>query len=294
MAELAYVNGKFCPIANAKVSIEDRGFQFGDGVYEVIVAYEGQVFLLAPHMKRLRRSAAAIGFDYDFDANPLEPIIEQGLKRCRLREATIYVQLTRGAGVRSHVIPDGLTPTVVMTFRRRPDVPDELRERGAKVMTTLDTRWINCYIKAITLLPNLLAKNEALQKGYDDAVFASPSGQVRECTAANLFVVYHGNLLIPTRTEYVLHGVTQAFAIECAELLGIRAEERGITIDMMCGADEVFMSGTTVEILGITEIDGQPVGDGQVGPITEQLYAEFLKRSRAGTSSASKTERVRS
>ena len=294
MAELAYINGRFCPIADAKVSIEDRGFQFGDGVYEVIVAYEGNVFLLAPHMKRLRRSAAAIGLDYDFDANPLEPIIEKGLKRSRLREAMVYVQITRGVGVRNHVIPEGLKPTVVMTFRRRRDLPEELRERGAKVMTTLDTRWINCYIKAITLLPNVLARNEALQKGYDDAVFASASGQVRECTASNLFVVYHGNLMIPTRTEYVLHGVTQAFVIECAEVLGISAEERGITIDMMCGADEIFMSGTTVEVLGITEVDGQPVGEGRVGPVTQQLYDEFLRRSRAPASPRRKTERVRS
>ena len=294
MAELAYVNGEFGPIASAKVSIEDRGFQFGDGVYEVIVVYDGQVFLPAPHMKRLRRSAAAIGLDYDFNKKPLEPIIEQGLKRSRLREAMIYVQITRGAGARNHVIPEGMKPTVVMTFRRRLVLPEELRERGAKVMTTLDTRWINCYIKAITLLPNVMAKNNALQKGYDDAVFASASGQVRECTASNLFVVYHGNVMIPTRTEYVLHGVTQAFVVECAELLGISAEERGITIDMMCGADEVFMSGTTVEVLGITEIDGQPVGEGVVGPITKRLYDEFLKRSRVETKPRRKPARARS
>lgn len=293
MAELAYVNDEFCPIGSAKVSIEDRGFQFGDGVYEVIVVYDGKVFLLAPHMKRLRRSAAAIGLEYDFDENPLEPIIEKGLKRSKLREAMIYIQITRGTCARDPVYPEGLKPTVVMTFRRRPTLPDELRERGAKVMTTLDTRWINCYIKAITLLPNLLAKNEALQKGYDDAVFASASGQARECTSANLFVVYHGNVMIPTRTEYVLHGVTQAFVIECAELLGISAEERGITIDMMCGADEVFMSGTTVEVLGITEIDGQPVGEGTIGPITKRLYDEFLRRSRADATPKRKAQRAR-
>ena len=115
MGELAYVNGVFGPMAEASVSIEDRGFQFGDGIYEVIVAYDGRLFLVEQHMRRLRRSAAGIALEYDFEGRPLEPIIAEGLRRSELPDALIYIQITRGAGPRSHTIPAGLTPTVVMT-----------------------------------------------------------------------------------------------------------------------------------------------------------------------------------
>ena len=277
MTELAYINGVFCPIADAKVSIEDRGFQFGDGVYEVVVAYDGRPFLLDEHLMRLRRSLAAIGLD--FDPDPLEGIIAEGLERSGLGDAMVYLQVTRGAGSRNHNIPAGLTPTVVMTFKPRPVVPEELRRRGARVMTTLDTRWANCYVKAITLLPNVLAKNEALKKNCDDAIFVTASGEVRECTAANLFMVRGGNIQIPPRTEAILRGVTQGFVIDCASAIGLEVQERAFNVDMLRQADEVFMSGTTVEVLGITTIDDRPVGDGRVGPITDRLYAEFLKRA---------------
>ncbi len=281
MPELAYVNGVFGPIAEATVSIEDRGFQFGDGVYEVIVAYDGRLFLLELHMRRLRRSAAAIMLDYDFDEDPLEPIIAEGLRRCEFSDALVYVQLTRGVAPRSHEIPENITPTVVMTFKPLPVVPDELRQRGARMMTTLDTRWANCYVKAIILLPNVIAKNEALRRSYDDAIFVTETGEVRECTAYNLFIAKGGKLTIPPRTESILHGVTQGLLLECAAAIGLKVNEEAFDIATLCAADEVFMSGTTVDALGITSVDDQPIGDGRVGPITRRLYEEFVKRSRA-------------
>ena len=281
MPELAYVNGVFGPIAEATVSIEDRGFQFGDGVYEVIVAYDGRLFLLELHMHRLRRSAAAIMLDYDFDADPLEPVIAEGLRRCGFLDALVYVQLTRGVAPRSHEIPENITPTVVMTFKPLPVVPDELRQRGARMMTTLDTRWANCYVKAIILLPNVIAKNEALRRGYDDAIFVTETGEVRECTAYNLFIAKGGKLTIPPRTESILHGVTQGLLMECAAAIGLKVNEEAFDIATLCAADEVFMSGTTVDALGITSVDDQTIGDGRVGPITRRLYEEFVKRSRA-------------
>jgi len=280
MGELAYVNGIFGPIAEAKVSIEDRGFQFGDSIYEVIVAYGGRLFLLDRHIQRLRCSAAGIALDYDFEGRPLEPIIAEGLRRSELGDALIYIQLTRGAAPRSHVIPAGLTPTVVMTFKPLLPLPDALRSRGAKVITTLDTRWANCYIKATTLLPNVLAKNDALRRGYDDVIFVTAGGEVRECTAANLFLVTGGRLLIPPRNESILHGVTQGFLIECAEAIGVGVMEEPIPVESLRRADEVFMSGTAAEVLAITSIDDQPAGDGRVGPITQRLYDEFRRRTR--------------
>ena len=279
MPELAYLNGVFCPIADATVSIEDRGFQFGDGVYEVVVSHAGRPFQLEEHMQRLRLSAAAIGLEYDFDHAPLEPIIAEGMRRSELNDAMIYLQLTRGVAPREHAAPDSVRPTVVMTFKPRPVVPDEFRRRGARVITIPDTRWANCYIKAITLLPNTLAKTDALRRGYDDAIFVTRTGEVRECTAANVFVVHDGRLRTPPRTESILHGITQAFVLDCAAAAGVAGEEGTCTVEGLKRADEVFMSSTTTEILGITSIDDESVGDGQVGPVTKRLLREFRQRA---------------
>lgn len=289
MPELAYINGTFCPIAEAMVPIEDRGFQFGDGVYEVIVAYAGRLFLLELHMQRLRRSAGAIGLDYDFDARPLEPIIIEGLRRSGFHDAMIYLQLTRGVAPRAHEPPPGLTPTVVMTFKSLPALPDGLRSRGASVMTTIDTRWSKCYVKAITLLPNVLAKCEAARRGYDDAIFITEKGEVRECTSSNLFIARRGALQFPPRTESILHGVTQGFLRECAAAIGLTVEEKAFDVDTLLAADEVFMSGTTVEALGVTSIDDTPIADGNVGPITKRMYDEFRKRVETPKSQDAKT-----
>jgi len=280
MPELAYVNGVYGPPDQAKVSIEDRGFQFGDGVYEVIIAYGGQPFLLDRHLDRLRASLKGIELELDFAAYPIPTIVQDGLRRSELGDALIYLQITRGAAPRSHVIPANLTPTIVMTVKPLIPISEELRRRGARVMTTTDLRWANCYIKATTLLPNLLAKNQAARRGYDDAIFVSPGGEVRECTASNLFVISGGALRIPPRNESILHGVTQGFLVELADAIGLSVQEETILLDALRAADEVFLSGTASEVLAITSIDDHPVADGKVGPITARLYAEFLRRTR--------------
>ena len=280
MPELAYLNGAFGPIEQAKVSIEDRGFQFGDGVYEVVAAYNGRLFLLAEHMQRLRQSAAAIGLRYDFDANPIERVIEQGLRQSELRDAMVYLQITRGTAPRCHTIDESITPTVVMTFKPLPELPHELRRRGVRLVTTPDTRWANCYVKAVILLPNILAKNEALRQGYDDALFISADGQVRECTSSNIFIAKDDLLTYPPRTEAILHGVTQGFLVQCAKGMGIGVKEQAIDLESLYGADEVFMTGTTLDVLGVTSIDDRPVGVGLVGPLTQRMYREFIAQSR--------------
>ncbi len=140
MPELAYVNGEFLPLARATVSVEDRGFQFGDAVYEVIVSYNGRLFLPDEHMKRLRQSTAGIGLDYPYDRKPLIPVMQEGLRRSELADAMIYIQLTRGVAPRNIVIPPNIEPTTVMTFRPRPLVADETRRRGLRILTVPDIR----------------------------------------------------------------------------------------------------------------------------------------------------------
>lgn len=281
MAELAWVGGRFVPLAEAVVSVEDRGYQFGDAVYEVVAAYNGKPFLLDRHLARLRRSLDAVGIDFDPITQGLPALIAEGLQRADLGDALAYVQVSRGVAPRSHVIPKGIRPVLVLTFRRLPLVTDELRTRGLRTMTAPDTRWSDCYIKAVTLLPNVLAKNEALRRGYDEAIFVSADGEVRECTSANLFIVRDGVLRYPPLDESVLHGVTLGFVLECAGGLRIPVKDELISREALQSADEVFLSSTTTEVLGITSIDDQPVGDGRVGPITQQLFREFRARSRA-------------
>ncbi len=280
MPELAYVNGSFCDLGEAKVSVEDRGFQFGDGVYEVIVSYGGRLFLLEDHLARLQRSCDAIELPFDVHTASIADIIEEGLTRSGLNEAMIYVQVTRGVAPRSHAIPEAIEPTVVMTFKPRPSLPDDLRRRGARVLTVPETRWANCYIKAITLLPNTLARHQAVRRGYDDAVFVTADGEVRECTSANVFMVQRGVLVIPPLTEAILHGVTQKFLLTCAEGIGLTKRHEVLHIDAFREADEAFMSSTVGEVLGITAIDDRNVGTGRVGPVTQRLYDEFRRRTR--------------
>jgi len=280
MPELAYVNSEFVTLDRAVVSVEDRGFQFGDAVYEVIVSYHGKLFLPDEHMKRLRQSAAGIRLDYPFDQKPLVPIMQEGLRRSELREAMIYIQLTRGAAPRNIVIPPNIAPTTVMTFRHRPTVTEETRRRGLRVLTVPDIRWSNCFIKAVTLLPNMLARDEAVRQGCDDAVFVTHDGQVRECTASNIFIVKNGKVLTPRRTQAILHGVTQLFVMRCAESLRIPLEERDILVELLRTADEAFLSSTTSEVLGITSLDGKPIADGHVGPLTRRLHDEFVRQAQ--------------
>lgn len=280
MPELAYVNGVFTDLCDAKVSVEDRGFQFGDGVYEVVVSHSGRIFLLEQHMRRLKGSLEAIQIAYDLAANPLEPIIAEGIQRSGLTDAMVYIQITRGVAPRSHTIPKRITPTLVMTFKPFPEIPDEVRRRGAAIMTMRDTRWTKCYIKAITLLPNVLAKTEAVHRGFDDALFVDDAGQVRECTSANVFLVSDRQIVSPPRTEAVLHGITQAFLFECAAAAGCRVAEQSFDVDALIHADEVFVSSSLVEVLGVTSIDGHQIADGSVGPMTQRLLDEYRKQIR--------------
>ena len=279
-SELAYLNGKFLPLDRAFVSIEDRGFQFGDSVYEVIAVYDGRPFLAERHLERLRRSTAAIQLDLDLDALNLPEVIREGLERSGLGDALVYIQLTRGYAPRSHLVPARTTPTVVLTFKRLVTPSEETYARGVSVMTTREIRWAHCFIKAVTLLPNVLARTEAHRRGYDDAIFVTDAGEVREGTSSNVFVVQDGAVHLPPRTEAVLHGITQSVILGCAETVGVPVVERAFDVDFLHAADEVFLSSTTIEVLGVTAVDDQPVGAGKVGPITRKLHGELRRRTR--------------
>lgn len=280
MPELAYVNGRFSPISEATVSINDRGFLFADGVYEVLVAYGGRPFGLHEHLDRLTRSLAGIELPFDLTEHRIPELIQEGLERAGFDETMVYIQITRGAAPRLLAYPPDLAPTVVLTFRPKPHVSAELRKRGLSVMTVPDIRWPKCSIKSVALLPNSLVKNDAVRRGYDDAVFVAPSGEVREATASNVFAVANGALLTAPRSEAILHGITRGFVLECARRVGIPCEEAYPTVELLDRADEIFLSSTTIDIVGVTKLNDRPVGEGRVGPVTQRLYDQFQVQIR--------------
>lgn len=275
MPEIAYVNGTFGPLAEAKVSIEDRGFQFADGIYEVVVAPGGRPFKLEAHLARFRRSAEGIGLAVDFSALNLTGIFAEGIRRCGFPDVLIYVQITRGVASRDHVFPEKIAPTIVATFKPKPVIAANVRQRGVTLQTTRDIRWQLCHIKSVALLANILLKNEARKHGCHDAIIVSADGIVRETTCANVFLARAGRLVTPRADEHILHGVTRAYVLECAASVGIPVEERDFTVPEMLSADEVFISSTTQDVLAASMIDGHTIGAGRCGPIAEKLNACF-------------------
>lgn len=277
MPELAYVNGRFGPLADAKISVEDRGFQFADGVYEVVVAFGQEVFRLGAHLERLKRSLALIDMPLDLERLGVEAAIREGIERAGYRESMVYIQVTRGLQPRAHDYREPVEPTIVMTFKAKQSIAPGERARGYSVMTVEDFRWRRCEIKSVALLANVLAKNRALKQGYDDAVFLGPHNVVREGTSANVFAVRGGSLITPVTEEAILHGVTRVYILECARRAGIEFEERSIMLEELASADEAFLSSTTLDIMPLAKLDGRPVGQGAFGPVTRRLYDEYLE-----------------
>ncbi len=277
MPELAYINGTFCPIEQAKVSIEDRGFQFADGVYEVIVFHGDKPVMLAAHLGRLANSCRGINLDLDFERLNLKSIIEEGVRRAGFDNSMVYVQLTRGPAPRDHAHPSGCEPTVAMTFKAKPVVSPETRARGLSVMTMPDFRWSRCNIKSIALLPNVIAKNDALAGGYDDVVFIGPEGDVREASAANLFIIQSGHLLTRPEDPTILPGITRKLVLSCAERIDLPTRETPILKDDLISADEAFLCSTVIDILSVVRVDDQPIGAGRPGELTTALYRQMLE-----------------
>ena len=280
MAAIAYVNGQFSPIEQAVVSVEDRGFQLGDGVYEVLRTYGGRLHSVEAHLQRLFRSLEAIELKHPYTPAEIEGIIRECLRRAGLAESVVYLQITRGAGKRSKEFPQGLSPTLVITVRELEPRPPALRADGARIMTARDLRWQRCDIKSICLLPNVLVFNHAKAAGFHEAVFIEDDDTIAECCSANIFIVKEGRVATPPRSTRILGGVTRDEVIAVARGHGIPLEERAVTLAELRGADEVFLTSTTIEVLPVTRVDEQVIGDGKPGPVTQRL-SEIFRESVA-------------
>ena len=271
MPVLAYVNGKVMPIEEAMVPIEDRGYQFGDGVYEVVASYEGRLFMMEAHLDRLERSLHELAYD-PISRDEIRRAVVELLDRSGYDRAGVYIQITRGVAPRNHDFSSDIAPQIIMTVRPVKEIPAQMRHNGATAITVKDTRWQRCDIKTIQLLSNSMAKHKAVQAGCDDAVFVSEKGVVREGTSSNLFIVSGGRLTTHPLTDNILPGITRMVVLELCKSAGFAVEEAFFGPDALVAADEAFFTGTITEVLGIVRIDGKTIGGGDVGPTTRRLY----------------------
>ena len=277
MPEIAYVNGKFMPLEHATVHVEDRGFQFADGVYEVVRTYGGQPFATDEHLARLFRSLAAIELHIPLDAAQLESIIEDGVRRAGFAEAVIYLQITRGRAPRHRGMPKDAEPTIVMTVRELPVRAARLREDGIAVITIPEFRWKRSDIKSIALLPSVLAYEMAKKAGAGDTVFVEDDGTVNESTAGNIFIVTRGRLRTPPKSTRILSGVTRDKILEAARAAGVETTEERITKADLYAAEEMFLTSTTAEVTPVVAVDKKPVGSGKPGPVSARIYEQFAQ-----------------
>lgn len=265
------------PIENAVVPVEDRGYNFGDAVYEYVASYNGRLFYLEPHLDRLEHSMAALAFP-PLPREKIRTAIETLFAEAAIDRAGIYIQISRGVAPRDHAFPADAELQFLMILRRVHEKPAVLREKGAAAITVTDIRWGRCDIKTVQLLPNVLAKQQALEAGAYDAIFVAETGEVREGTSSNLFIVKDQGLITHPLTPRILPGITRMIILDICRAGGLSIEEAYFDKAALYAADEVFMSGTITEVLPITRIDGKPIGDGAVGPVARRLNRDLLDR----------------
>jgi D-alanine transaminase len=272
MARIAYVNGRYRPLQSAAVAVEDRGYQFADGVYEVIKVLRGRPCDLERHLDRLARSLAALEIAPPMTRRALVSVLHETLRRNQLGDALLYLQITRGAAPRNHLFPKRARPSLVVTVRRPAFPGAREREEGVGVIILPDLRWGRCDIKSISLLPNVLARQSAAAAGCREAWLVDRGGMVTEGSASNAYIVDGaGRLITHPLNERILGGVTRSVILELARQDGLEVVERPFSLDEAHGAREAALSSTSSWLLPVTAIDGRPVSNGMPGHVVRRL-----------------------
>lgn len=276
------VNNQLIERVEAKIDIEDRGYQFGDGVYEVVRAYNGQFFTYEEHIDRLYASANKIDLVIPFEKAELRELLEGLLKANNIGTGNVYLQVTRGIqSPRNHIVPE--LPLEGVLTASASEVPRDttLFEQGRKAILEEDVRWLRCDIKSLNLLGNTMAKNRAHQAGAFEAILHRGE-EVTEGSATNAYIIKDGTLMTHAADNLILSGITRQVILKVARDIGVPVAETGFTLTDLATADEVFISSTTIEVTPIIEIDGKQVRDGKRGPITKKIHdaftAEVLKQ----------------
>lgn len=272
--EFVIVEGRMIDRATAKVDIEDRGYQFGDGVYEVIRVYNGKMFTGKEHLQRLVESAEKIRMKLPYSAEELEAKMQELIEKNELDTGTVYMQFTRGTSPRNHVFPGGDVAPTFVAYTRKVARPEESMEKGVRAILDEDIRWLRCDIKSLNLLGNLLSKQKAAEAGCFEAILHRGE-TVTEGSHSNISIIKDGVIITHPADNHILNGITRQKVLEICRNENITYEERAYTLDELAGADEVFSSGTTVEVMPIVEVDGKPVGNGEPGTVTRKLQTLF-------------------
>ncbi len=274
MSVLILFNQDLITREQATIDIEDRGYQFGDGVYEVIRIYNGSFFELEAHLERLERSASEIKISLPFTQKEIQEKIEQLAAANRLHSGHVYMQVTRGVAPRNHPFPAKSDPVLVAYTKEYEKEPS--RALG-KAIFMEDIRWLRCDIKSLNLLGNVLAKQSATEQNVDEAIFHR-GDLVTEGSSTNVFIVKNNILYTHPANNFILEGITRRVILSVASELGIQIKEEAFTKQELLESDEVFISSTTQEARPIVEVDGRQIGNGKEGEITSSLHAKFVSR----------------
>lgn len=283
MSRVAYVNGTYQPLSQAAVHVEDRGFLFGDGIYEVWGVHAGRLMDFDGHMARLERSLSELKIGQPMSRAALGAVLRETVRRNRIRSGLLYLQITRGSARRDHVFPDPSTPPSVVAFARSlsPTKLEATARAGVAAISQPDIRWGRCDIKTVNLLPNILAKQAAKESGAAEAFMVDDMGLVTEGAAANVWIVdKDGKLRTRDIQANILRGITREGLKAIAQSEGLDLEERAFTIDDVKSAREAFISSATTYATPVTSIDGHRIGDGQPGPVAIKLRELYLRKSR--------------
>ncbi len=279
MQRIAYVNGRYLPHRLASVHIEDRGYQFADGVYEVCEVARGYLIDMTRHLDRLDRSLRELSMRWPMSRKALEFVLREVVRRNGVRDGMVYVQVTRGVAPRDHVFPSNdVAPALVITAKRiDPAAGAAKAERGYKVITVPENRWDRVDIKTVGLLPNVLARQKAKEAGAQEAWFVDTDGMVTEGGATNAWIVTKDGTLVTRPAESgILRGVTRTTVLDVAAKLDIPVEERAFTVQEALDAREAFITAATTLVMPIVEIDGRTVANGAPGSLTLSLRAAFF------------------
>ncbi len=276
-APIVYLNGSFVPLPDARVSVLDRGFIFGDGVYELVPVYAREPFRLPHHLARLQRSLDGIGLPNPHTNGEWEAILRDLVARQPFADQGVYFQVTRGVAKRDHTFPQGVPPMVFMMSNPLASPTREQVERGVAVVTAEDNRWHRCDLKTISLLGNVLMRQFAAERGAVETVMFR-DGFLTEASASNVLVVIGGTIVVPPKDNLILPGITYDAAVEFAGEAGVPVVTRPVPKAEALAADEMWLTSSTKEVLAVTTVDGKPFAGGTPGPVFRRIWDVFQKR----------------
>ena len=277
MSRIAYVNGRYLPHNQASVHIEDRGYQFGDGVYEVVLVLDKKLVDFGGHYRRLRRSLDEISLVFDITETTIKQILKRLIRSNLINDGLIYMQVTRGVAERAHQFPKNVAPALVVTAKSiiiKKDV------EGKKAITTVDERWQRRDIKSINLLPNCIAKQKAIENDAYEAIMVMEDGTISEGASSNLWMVDGDNQIVTRNaSNVILNGITKLALTELADIHRYKVVEKPFTVDEAINAKELFVTSATAIVTPITQLNNHVIAGGKVGPISAALRSAYLERA---------------